>query len=112
MPAPPLGSEPATVSAMGIMQAFSIMGAMTHITAFLSLLFFASTAFAQVPPGFPYDAAKHPNPVFTYVTNQDFKPVTFAEAQKLTGLELLGLSQQEGRQDSVEVAVLPATNRK
>jgi hypothetical protein len=80
--------------------------------ALVAMLLMAASAWAQVPPGFPYKADEHPNPILTFVTNQDFKPSTSADAQKLTGLDLLGLSKEEGRQDSVEVAVIPATNRK
>src|SRR5262245_14344883 len=79
---------------------------------FLGVLFCAQAALAQVPPGVPYDAAKHPNPILTYVTKDDFKPTTFAEAQTAADVELLGLSSDEGRRDSVEIAIVPATIRR
>src|SRR6266446_9833621 len=85
---------------------------MMRIAAFLGLLLFSNTGFAQVPPGYPFDAAKHPNPILTFVTNQEFRTSTFAEAQKLTGLELLGISQAKGRLESVDVAVVPSTHRR
>jgi len=85
---------------------------MTRIAGFIAMLFLTGSAFAQVPPGYPFDPAKHPNPILTYVTHQDFKASTSAEAQKLTGRELLGLSQDEGRQESIEVAVVPSTSRR
>src|SRR5436190_11944581 len=85
---------------------------MMRIAGFLALVILPGPAFGQVPPGYPYDSARHPNPILTYVTNQDFKASTSSEAQKLAGRELLGLSQNEGRQESIEAAVLPSTSRK
>src|SRR5438093_13787231 len=85
---------------------------MMRIAGFLALVILPGPAFGQVPPGYPYDSARHPNPILTYVTNQDFKASTFSEAQKLAGLELLGVSREEGRQESIEVAPLPSTNHK
>ena len=61
-------------------------------------------ALAQVPPGLPYDKAKHPNPIVTYVTNADFKTSTYTDARDLADIELLGLSQNEGKRDSIQVA--------
>jgi hypothetical protein len=76
------------------------------------MLLMAAPVLAQVPPGFPYKADTHPNPILTFVTNQDFKPSTSEDARKLTGLDLLGLSKEQGRQDSVEVAAVPSTKSK
>jgi hypothetical protein len=59
---------------------------------------------AQVPAGVPYDPATHPNPIVTWVRNQDFKPATFAQAEQLSGVELMGLSQDEGRRELMEIA--------
>ena len=69
-----------------------------------AVLLLAMPAFAQVPPGPPYDPAKHPNAIVTYVTNGDFKASNYAEARDLSDIELLGLSQNEGRRDSIQVA--------
>jgi hypothetical protein len=85
---------------------------MSRIAAFLAVLLWAGLAYGQVPPGFPYDAAKHPNPILTYVTSQDFKPSTYSDAQKLTGRELLGLAQNQGRQESIDVVTVPSKTQK
>jgi hypothetical protein len=62
-------------------------------------------AFAQTPPpGAPFDSSKHANPIITFVDVKEFKPVTSSEAAKTSGLELLGISQSEGKQESVEIA--------
>src|SRR5262249_38745286 len=85
---------------------------MNRVAVFLAVFVSPVLALGQVPPGNPYDSAKHPNPIVTYVTNQDFKPSTSSEVQKLAGRELLGLSQEEGRQESIEIAILPSTTRR
>lgn len=72
----------------------------------------AWNASGQVPPGFPYDPQKHPNPIVTYVATSDFRASTFAEASEIAGLELLGLSQQEGRLESVDVALTRPNTRR
>lgn len=56
------------------------------------------------PPGTPFDASKHPNPIVTFVETKDFKPVAASDAGKTSGLELLGISQSEGKRESVEIA--------
>ena len=56
------------------------------------------------PPGVPFDASKHPNPIITFVEEKDFKPVSYEQAKKDAGIEFLGLSQDEGKRESVEVA--------
>ena len=64
-----------------------------------------ASAFAQTPPpGAPFDSFKHANPIITFVELKEFKPVTSSEAAKTSGLELLGISQSEGKRDSVEIA--------
>jgi hypothetical protein len=64
-----------------------------------------ASAFAQTPPpGAPFDSSKHANPIITFVEIKEFKPVTSSEAAKTSGLELLGISQSEGKRDSVEIA--------
>jgi len=56
------------------------------------------------PPGVPFDASRHPNPIVTFVEEKDFKSATYDQAKKDAGIELLGLSQDEGKRESVEVA--------
>jgi hypothetical protein len=69
-------------------------------------------AYGQVPPGIPYNPEKHPNPIVTYLKTQDFKPTTYAGAQKLTGFDPLGLSEKEGTRLSIESAQpKPATQK-
>jgi hypothetical protein len=71
---------------------------------FASVLFLLETcAMGQVPPGMPFDPAKNPNPIETFLRNQDFKPSTYAEARKVVGFDPLGLSGKEGKAVSVEV---------
>ena len=52
--------------------------------------------FAQVPAGHPYQAEKHPNPILTFVGNDDFESTIYEEARESGGVELLGLSADEG----------------
>jgi hypothetical protein len=81
------------------------MLAMGRIIAFL-LFTFASTALpAQVPPpGVPYDSGKHPNPIITFAESAQFKAADYEQSQTEAGIELLGLSQSEGKRESVEIA--------
>jgi hypothetical protein len=77
---------------------------MFRVVTFL-ILTVASTAFAQTPPpGPPFDATKHPNPIVTFVENKDFRTATSEETRKSAGIELLGLSESEGKRESLEVA--------
>jgi hypothetical protein len=62
-------------------------------------------AVAQVPAGIPYDPAVHPNPIITWVRNQDFKSTSFAEAEQLIGVEMMGLSSDEGKREALHVAM-------
>jgi hypothetical protein len=73
-------------------------------TTFLAALFYAVTAYGQVPPGVPYDPGKHPNPIATYIKTKDFRPATYADAKKLSGFDPLGLSEKEGERQSIEIA--------
>jgi len=78
---------------------------MFPVVMFLFALLFSSVAAAQTPPpGVPFDASKHPNPIVTFVEEKDFKPVTYDKAKADAGIELLGLSQDEGKRGSVELA--------
>lgn len=62
-------------------------------------------AIAQTPPpGAPFDSSKHPNPIITFVELKDFKPAASDQARKDSGLEFLGISQDEGKRESVEIA--------
>jgi len=78
---------------------------MFPVVMFLFALLFSSVAAAQTPPpGAPFDASKHPNPIVTFVEEKDFKPVTYDKAKADAGIELLGLSQDEGKRGSVDLA--------
>jgi hypothetical protein len=68
------------------------------------LLALCARGFAQVPPGVPYDASKHPNPIVTYVSKSSFQAATYEEAKDIADIELIGLSQEEGRRESIEMA--------
>lgn len=62
-------------------------------------------AFAQTPPpGNPYDPARYPNPIITFVEDKDFKDADYAQVEKDAGTEILGLSQSEGKRDSMAIA--------
>jgi len=61
--------------------------------------------FAQTPPpGVPFDASKHPNPIITFVETKDFKSISSDQVKKESGIELLGISQDEGKRQSIEIA--------
>jgi hypothetical protein len=78
---------------------------MLRAAVFVFTVSLSTVAIAQTPPpGAPYDASKHPNPIVTFVEEKDFKPVTYDEAKKRAGIELLGLAQDEAKQQSVELA--------
>jgi len=65
----------------------------------------STAALAQTPPpGAPFDASKHPNPIVTFVETKDFRPAASDVVRKDTGIELLGISQDEGKRESLEVA--------
>jgi hypothetical protein len=78
---------------------------MFRTATFLVVLLTPLAARAQTPPpGMPFDESRHPNPIITFVEMKDFKPVAPGEAKKDTGVELLGLSQEEAKLESTEVA--------
>jgi hypothetical protein len=78
---------------------------MSRILTFLGVALLAIPAPAQVPPpGTPYDPGKHPNPIVTFVETKDFKPSDAGQVQKSAGIELMGLSQSEGKRESLEMA--------
>src|SRR3989442_8776473 len=82
---------------------FPMFRALTFLLFMLPAM--PATAFAQTPPpGVPYDASKHPNPIITFVEMKDFKPAAADQAKKDTGIELLGISKDEGQRESVEFA--------
>jgi len=105
MPAPPLGSEPAIVSALGT-TGTDYNG--FHMLRTARLVLFAllpSAAMAQTPPpGNPYDPARHPNAIITFVEEKDFKGADYAQVQKDAGIDILGLSQSEGKRDALAIA--------
>ena len=73
---------------------------------FLLLVFGATIASAQAPPppGVPFDAGKHPNPIITYVEDKDFKAATPEQVRKEAGIDLLSFSQDEAKRQSLEMA--------
>jgi uncharacterized protein DUF4367 len=76
----------------------------TFLLAAAALLI-SSAAFAQTPPpGLPFDASKHANPIITFVELKDFRPVASEKAKSDSGIELLGISQDEGKRESLEEA--------
>jgi hypothetical protein len=78
---------------------------MFRVALFVFAVLLSTVAVAQTPPpGAPYDASRHPNPIVTFVEEKDFKPGTYEEAKKAAGIELLGLAQDEAKQQSVEFA--------
>src|SRR5437762_14113521 len=81
------------------------MIAMFPVVLFLFAFLFSSVAAAQTPPpGAPFDPSKHSNPIVTFAEEKDFKPVAYDKAKADAGIELLGLSQDEGKRGSVELA--------
>ena len=78
---------------------------MLRTATFLLLLCGTVTALAQTPPpGVPFDANKHPNPIITYVEEKDFKATTPEQVRKEAAIDLLGLAQDEARRESLEMA--------
>jgi hypothetical protein len=81
---------------------------MFRLVSFLLVLIglFAGPVFAQTtpPPGAPFDMSKHPNPIITFVENKDFKSAPADQVRKDSGMELLGLSSDEGSRESIEIA--------
>jgi len=59
---------------------------------------------SSIPPGPPFDPAKHVNPVITYVEIKDFKPSTYKDAEAATDIQLMGLSKDTGSLESFELA--------
>src|SRR5262245_63582336 len=86
------------------------MAAMCRPVSFLLVIAAGLTgsmlSFAQTtpPPGAPFDTSKHPNPIITFVEMKDFKPVAPDLVRKESGVELMGISQEEGTRASVELA--------
>jgi len=64
----------------------------------------APAAAQTPPPGAPFDAAKHSNPIITFVETKEFKQTQAEQARKDSGMELLGLSRDEGVLESVAIA--------
>ena len=81
------------------------MFSMFRLAAFIAVIAASTAAAAQTPPpGAPFDAAKHPNPIITYVETKDFKSATPEEVKKSTDIELLGLAQDAAKRQSMEIA--------
>ena len=78
---------------------------MFRTATFLLMAFNSTMIFAQTPPpGAPFDASKHPNPIITFVETKDFTPAVSDKAKKDAGIDLLGLSQDEGKRESIAIA--------
>ena len=78
---------------------------MFRVAVFLLVVLLAGIAAAQTPPpGAPFDASRHPNPIVTFVEEKDFNPTPYDQAKKTAGIELLGLSQDEAKRESVDLA--------
>lgn len=79
---------------------------MFRVALFLLILLLSTLPAAgqTPPPGAPFDASRHPNPIVTFVEEKDFRSATSDQAKKDAGIELLGLSQDEGKRESVELA--------
>jgi hypothetical protein len=77
----------------------------TFLVAAAIALIAEMPALAQTPPpGAPFDASKHANPIITFVEMKDFKPAPSDQVRKDSGIELLGLSQDEGKRESIDIA--------
>ena len=59
--------------------------------------------FTQIPAGPPYKPGTHPNPIVSFVEEDDFKPATFTEAAEQADLDLLGLSASEGTLKEISI---------
>src|SRR6516164_5796399 len=82
-----------------------IMFTMFRAATFLLAIATASSAFAQTPPpGPPFDAARHANPIVTYVETKDFKPLSPDQVKSQAGIDLLGFSQDQAKRESLEIA--------
>jgi len=79
---------------------------MSRVALFLLIVLVSALLAAgqTPPPGAPFDASRHPNPIVTFVEEKDFKSATYDQAKKDAGIELLGLSQDEAKRESVELA--------
>jgi hypothetical protein len=81
------------------------MFTMFRAATFLLVFATAATAVAQTPPpGPPFDASKHPDPIVTYVETKDFKALSPDHVKSQAGIDLLGLSQEQARRESLEIA--------
>lgn len=81
------------------------MFTMFRAATFLLVFATAATAVAQTPPpGPPFDASKHPNPIVTYVETKDFKALSPDQVKSQAGIDLLGFSQDQARRESLEIA--------
>jgi hypothetical protein len=73
-------------------------------TILLALLTAANVLAQTPPPGNPFDASRHPNPIITFVEERDFRPAASDQVKRDTGIDLLGLAQDEGKRQSIEIA--------
>jgi hypothetical protein len=78
---------------------------LTFLLTLATVVAGSALAVAQTPPpGAPFDASKHSNPIITFVEMKEFKPTAPEQARKDSGMELLGLSRDEGTLESVAFA--------
>ena len=81
------------------------MFSMFRTGTILLIIATATSALAQTPPpGAPFDPGKHPNPIVTFVETKDFKPLANGQAKTEAGIDLLGLAQDEGKQETLDIA--------
>src|SRR5215471_21563532 len=81
------------------------MSSMFRAGTILLIIATAASAFAQTPPpGAPFDPGKHPNPIVTFVETKDFKLLADGQAKAEAGIDLLGLAQDEGKLESLDIA--------
>jgi Domain of unknown function (DUF4367) len=81
------------------------MFSMFRTGTFLLIIAAATSVFAQTPPpGAPFDPSRHPNPIVTFVESKDFKPLANGQVKAEAGIDLLGLGQDEGKLESLDIA--------
>jgi Domain of unknown function (DUF4367) len=84
---------------------FPMFRPITFLLLITATLVSSGLALAQTPPpGLPFDVSKHPNPIITFVETKDFRPVSPEQVKKESGIDLLGLSQDQGKVQSIEFA--------
>jgi hypothetical protein len=93
---------------------------MSRTATFLLLIAFPLAALSQgqrgrtseIPPGPPYDPAKHVNPLITFVQSKDFKSSNYKEAQESADIQILGISKETGTLEGIALAQPPVDAQK